>query len=247
MRTLPLRARRWCRFGVLAVVLAYIEGVVLSLDVAASSWWPSRTIRSRLESANGYSFWFVELTESPVRASVRSTWARPRARTEVSWTGLAQAPLPGELVPTWAETACPHSNSPEGSSHRCLAIASGWPFRSVTGESLATSVADGTTEVVISGAIPIRWTGSSGPSGDSTPPTLMPLTPHWPGLLANASLTFVLLVSARAVPTVVRTLSRTKAGLCSNCGYDLRGVQACPECGRRGTGAVTSPTPRKSA
>ncbi len=68
----------------------------------------------------------------------------------------------------------------------------------------------------------------------------IPVLPVWPGFLINtlfyAGACWLLL----AAPGGVRRWRRTRRGQCPACGYDLSGVEVCPECGTR-DGAITSP------
>jgi len=65
-------------------------------------------------------------------------------------------------------------------------------------------------------------------------PTIIPLRPLWPELLADSSIFAALwLVFLFPVASVRRAL-RTRRGRCPACNYDLRGLPGsalCPECG----------------
>lgn len=67
-----------------------------------------------------------------------------------------------------------------------------------------------------------------------TPWGRLPLTPIWPGFLANTAFyAGVLALPVFALPALRRTRRRRK-GLCPRCAYDLRETpddHPCPECG----------------
>ncbi|MCI0363320.1 MAG: hypothetical protein L0219_05525 [Phycisphaerales bacterium] len=61
----------------------------------------------------------------------------------------------------------------------------------------------------------------------------LPLLPIWPGFAINTAFYALILWVLFAAPFALRRRRRIRRGLCSKCGYDLRGsnVSACPECG----------------
>ena len=71
---------------------------------------------------------------------------------------------------------------------------------------------------------------------------LLPVTPVWPGLIANTAIWglvwyAILFLPLRYLPLPLRLLpssaaNRKRRGLCVACGYDLTGATGrCPECG----------------
>lgn len=59
----------------------------------------------------------------------------------------------------------------------------------------------------------------------------LPLRPVWPGFAVNAAFYAGVCWSLLATPGFVRRWSRRRRGRCAACGYDLSGLEACPECG----------------
>ena len=61
----------------------------------------------------------------------------------------------------------------------------------------------------------------------------LPTYPVWPGFAINTVFYAFIVWLVFAAPFALRRRRRIKRGLCSKCGYDLRGVRsvACPECG----------------
>jgi hypothetical protein len=70
---------------------------------------------------------------------------------------------------------------------------------------------------------------------DSVPDGFKPHRPVWPGFTINTLLYATILWLMFAAPFALRRRRRIKRGLCSACGYDLRGrasnANLCPECG----------------
>lgn len=105
----------------------------------------------------------------------------------------------------------------------------GWPFRSA---------------LVLDSAAVARKLFANDPHGDwitGMPNPLkgfsigasgqLPLIPIWWGFLANSAIYGFLMFYSFSGWRVVRRWRRIRAGACVACGYDLRGLQQCPECG----------------
>ncbi len=58
------------------------------------------------------------------------------------------------------------------------------------------------------------------------------LTPLWWGVAGNTVVYASLLLAVFAAPGWVRRARRRREGKCVGCGYDVRGVERCPECGK---------------
>ena len=61
--------------------------------------------------------------------------------------------------------------------------------------------------------------------------THLPVMPVWPGFVVNTLVFAVVAVAAVVVPGVARASVRRRRGRCIACGYDLSGLDTCPECG----------------
>jgi hypothetical protein len=62
-------------------------------------------------------------------------------------------------------------------------------------------------------------------------PTSLPLMPLWPGFAIDVALHAVLSWLLCFAPFTLRRVLRARRGRCLGCGYDMRGLDACPECG----------------
>jgi hypothetical protein len=60
----------------------------------------------------------------------------------------------------------------------------------------------------------------------------LPTRVWWPGMLANVGFFGGAWLLLLAGPGVVRQVIRRRRGGCAGCGYDVKGVAVCPECGR---------------
>lgn len=69
------------------------------------------------------------------------------------------------------------------------------------------------------------------PGATSGGMAIIPLTPSWPGLIADVLLLTILWASILIVPFEIHRGRRLAAGRCAKCGYDLKGLTLCPECG----------------
>lgn len=108
----------------------------------------------------------------------------------------------------------------------------GWPFWSMRGE-FVSDPQRAIPAVSSRGrlAVPSEWSVVDGADW-------VPCQPLWIGTLGNAAfygslLSVVAFVEARLIARL-KTVLRSRRGLCINCGYDRRGLAAasrCPECG----------------
>ncbi len=60
---------------------------------------------------------------------------------------------------------------------------------------------------------------------------LLPTAVLWPGFAVNAAFYAGVCWVLLAAPGVVVRWRRRRRGRCAACGYDLTGLDACPECG----------------
>lgn len=63
----------------------------------------------------------------------------------------------------------------------------------------------------------------------------LPLRPIWPGFAVNAVFYAGVCWLLLAAPGDIRRWRRRRRGACAACGYDLAGLEACPECGAGGS------------
>lgn len=64
----------------------------------------------------------------------------------------------------------------------------------------------------------------------------LPIMPMWPGFAVNTFLYAVISGAVLFGPGATKRALRRRRGLCLKCGYDVAGLQACPECGTRSGG-----------
>lgn len=70
------------------------------------------------------------------------------------------------------------------------------------------------------------------PRPPSQQPRRLPLSPIWSGLLVNTALYGTAAWLVAFGPGVVRRALRRRRKACQACGYDLRALPRCPECGQ---------------
>lgn len=64
--------------------------------------------------------------------------------------------------------------------------------------------------------------------------THLPLMPVWPGFVVNSLFYAAVAGAILFAPGAVRRARRRRRGRCLACGYDVRGLDTCPECGAPG-------------
>lgn len=69
------------------------------------------------------------------------------------------------------------------------------------------------------------------PRPPSQQPLRLPVSPIWSGLLVDSAAYGAVGWLVVFGPGALRRLSRRRRGACAGCGYDLRGLTPCPECG----------------
>jgi hypothetical protein len=60
----------------------------------------------------------------------------------------------------------------------------------------------------------------------------LPMFPLWPGFALDTAFYGTLAFLLWSAPGFVRKKRRRRRGLCVGCGYELKGMEKCPECGR---------------
>lgn len=149
----------------------------------------------------------------------------PRTRGDLS--GLADAdPIP---IPKWLARS-QLEEIVEGDAAGVLVDAHGWPFRClmclIRYQNRSDSWSTALTDWGIS--LGARSTAEFDPKSGGL---ALPLRPIWLGLAGNV-LVYALIVIL--FTTLIRTLRKhfgPRSGCCPVCGYDLRFVRGCPECG----------------
>ncbi|MEZ6241931.1 MAG: hypothetical protein R3B57_02710 [Phycisphaerales bacterium] len=75
------------------------------------------------------------------------------------------------------------------------------------------------------------WVFDASLPANATLQMLLPLRPIWPGFAIDAVFYAGVCWVMLAAPGVVVRWRRRRRGRCPACGYDLAGLDACPECG----------------
>lgn len=149
---------------------------------------------------------------------------RPEAISAEELPGWVYVPGPNTRLPAEVPSGLMPTN--------LLSYAFGWPLPAMRG-----LVVENTKPPVFAG----RDLWKLGPAGGWY--RGLPLSPVWPGFAINSLLfgaAWLVLLRVAGVPAwraaagvLLRKRVRRKAGLCPECGYDLRTgfVSGCPECG----------------
>jgi hypothetical protein len=111
----------------------------------------------------------------------------------------------------------------------------GWPMLAMSGWASVTRTTQGRPTVEARGLKEIGPLRLGPLSTKATYRRTLPLHPLWPGSAINTLFYAVVLWLLFAAPFALRRWRRTKRGLCTKCGYDLRkrpsDSSVCPECG----------------
>jgi hypothetical protein len=132
------------------------------------------------------------------------------------------------------EEECAWPESP-GSTRHSLRYSVGWPYLSVRATSRTWSELTGprtvTTHWTHNGLLlPARYFQDSLTMMHKWP---LPIRPLWPGFAIDTAFYGTLAFLFWSAPGFVWRTRRRRRGLCVGCGYELRGMQKCPECGRQ--------------
>lgn len=170
--------------------------------------------------------------------------ARADAQIVGRW-GAVGAPWPFEAPEGWPEmTTMSHGYSGDGwgsgvafapatggEAHRCRWLIAGWPRPSLQWVSFDEVPAAAIPAAVPPPAAPPK------PGLFSLSEGRPPLRPRWRGLAFN-SLMYGAIGAALLSPLLlvgpIRRGRRARRGECRGCGYELAGLEVCPECGARG-------------
>jgi hypothetical protein len=108
-------------------------------------------------------------------------------------------------------------------------IAFGWPLVSLWMSTTGDVIANRTANERLHGG----WLVGGAVESRGNEFIALPYRPIWPGFAINTLFYAGILWLLFAAPFALRRRRRIKHGLCSKCGYDLRGsnASACPECG----------------
>jgi len=230
------------------LVLAALLGAAMNAVLSAWCMWcietPNRMALYPFAklNTNGLNLTVISV-EVPGKAIIE--WSVPPPPPPgVTICGTPRAMMPAydlNDAPEWStlRTSSWHiefaARSPMG--HARTEIAVGWPWLSFHGG-------------IFNADLPLRrddfgpplpdlaQTSSNSLGWPTTEPRTLPLTPLFPGLLANSAAFAGGWPPLVALPAALRRWRRRQRGACTACGYDRRGIGAdavCPECGGVGT------------
>jgi hypothetical protein len=105
---------------------------------------------------------------------------------------------------------------------------SGWPLRCVESRRVGTEI-DGKRASI--DQLPAWMSGIRVPEKVASGSRDLPLVPLWPGFLVDTAFWGGAAFLVWSVPGFVRRGVRRRRGRCVRCGYELKGLAVCPECG----------------
>jgi hypothetical protein len=210
--------------AILKLALCLVLGVILNTGIA---WWCIGSASWRgAWSAPGFDrngsppiVWLWP-ERVPNGAEPNARWvsvAFGAAKVEVS----RQAPLKEQMAVSLSFAERVQRTNRAGWPLHCLETRDGYPFlhtwqpRFLTKDVWINSFEQG-----------LCFTGP-----ESQGQIVLPLLPRWPGFAINTLLCAALVWLAAATLVSARRTIRRRRGRCARCGYELRDLATCPECG----------------
>jgi hypothetical protein len=219
-------------------VLSLLLGAAVSQGVALSCYYRS----------HNYTLGDVPLPAESLRlpAFIRSAWP------PVTAGSVSVATSPGRTSTTLhcIDPGTPRrfftSAEPGPAEYGLYTESYGWPARSVMTCRPCVFIRSGNGDHMDIQAIFSTFNQRAGLSlGLDNPPAWLPknaatrlpvpVWPLWGGLAVNTGAYGGLAAIVLFAPRAIRQAQRSKRGACLNCGYDLRGIGLCPECGGDGS------------
>jgi hypothetical protein len=216
--------RRFLVYTVVSLVLGVFTTIVIAWGIELYA----DPLRCRMASAMGH--------QSEWLSPVPDDWpAQPRCVSNVEAMGvpsgarirIRQGMFSGIMVSTSGGTSFPEDDP----KHVIEFVEVGWPAPTMRriGADDARPPTLGYFESFRRG-FPIRSLVYPNGGGD----VALPLTPKWPAfavsILGWASAYFAVYM-ALVAPRTIKRRRRCMRGQCTRCGYDLDGLETCPECG----------------
>ncbi|MBC7772468.1 MAG: hypothetical protein H7210_08250, partial [Pyrinomonadaceae bacterium] len=234
---------RIARILIIASVLGVLTTVAIAWGLAA--WLPQKDWDERHTHGRGESrtMYFVSVTEYRTSGAVRRDWCVPdirdirsniiympfvfsieNKRDDSEWNlgplrggawGTAQEKLDNPAALSPSQAGCEHATG--------WPLLAGWYGLSITHPG----------PIMLEGGIPIRGIGTS-PRTKTSDIRALPLHPIWRGIIVNSLFYATVWAGLFVGIGMVRRALRRRAGRCTRCAYDLRGLPAgtrCPECG----------------
>lgn len=202
-----LRVKRLIVCGVVGVVATVLSAWALTCR-AQSMWFFRPSSWSSSGPQAGLQFEW--------QTDVPALWPRANKTWRFHWIGFRQTETRYSESRVSGRTVYWDQNI-----HTELCRYSGWPMealksRTLLGPGLPWPYGDG-----------LRVASGAAKQGSF----VLPLRPVWPGFAVNAAFYAGMCWVLLAAPGVVRRWRRRRRGACAACGYDLAGLEACPECG----------------
>ncbi len=171
----------------------------------------------------------------PVHIRPKSAFIRPSDEAKEWWVAHAPASFlvePFAAAPTYswfgANSMTMWSPDPDnqkpGFGDAVSRRRTGWPLRSMEG---AVWFGEASFQVVYDAAVPL-----GAPATGLTPPSWLPLRPHWPGFAVNTIFYATILWLLVPGPFALRRFLRVRRGLCPACAYQMGESGVCTECGK---------------
>jgi hypothetical protein len=247
----------WRTLGVIVALAVVLNLLAAGLLWA---WWHSgsRALDLRKQELGHNEYQLPNAIGLPAYLGHWPAWVLadwPRRPTWIGWTGEAPGVRAYQLttggVPSaarmWFHTTWgPGAFDPHQSMN---VVQVGWPlpcFQSEERITVAGRTAEGDLQEKQGGTSwmiphqPIertsgQWSatlrGGPAPAIPSSPLPFVPLRPLWLPLGINMTLYLAVAAVIVLAPGAIRTLVRLRKGRCLSCGYDVRELVVCPECG----------------
>jgi hypothetical protein len=222
--------KRWT----IRILVVLLLGAIVNVAVASVATW-----RQSFRNWTGYLAMPSSLDDDRVVgvAGVTNGWGHSRisicATSRVNGAFIIVDDL-NPIIADWAKAHLLRHKLVPNSGDEVTAYAAGWPVLSMTGDLFLSSDRRDHHWVVTHTVTDRRGQRQQ---------RILPLRPLWPGFAVN-TVFYAGILSGRwllfAAPFALRKWRRIRRGLCSKCGYDLRGgggrnrpndSAVCPECG----------------
>lgn len=204
------------RIGIVALA-ALVAGAAINVGVA---WWIAATAKPQVVGQWG---------------TIGGPWL---SAAPDGWPELSSAAYGYQDRGWWASGQAFAPDPAGGQGFRMSWFISGWPRPSMQAV-WHDRVAPGAVPTSVPPRNRPAATGLFALSGGAPP-----LTPRWPGFAANTLLYAAIVgVVAGLVMLIgpLRRRRRVRRGLCPRCGYDLAGLETCPECGAPPRSTLATP------
>lgn len=239
---------RWlARAFAASVLLGAVSGVLVAWALAA--WLPHRTLTKRYNvvlSATSGGNGFVSVFEIRGTGMIRRGWGPGLQARPAFWGELADSATialkfkSADQDRSWGALPAALESTRRLTAGVRVEDARGWPFL-----ALWCSLDEAAIQGVGGGDPAPGGIRLSRPGPKATPGHFraLPMRPIWSGLARNTAVYAGAWLAVLLVLRLGQRILRRIRGRCLACGYDVRGLACCPECGRPRSG----PAPVSSA